>query len=225
MTIGILAGMGPKSTGPFVDQVVGAFQSIAGARCDSDFPPMMIYSLPTPFYLDRPIDHALMEKTICGGLQKLEACGASFVAMPCNTAHLYFDALQRSIRIPLLNIVNETLARIPKKAKEAALLATRPTIESEIYQTGLKKAGLICRMEPEWQQSVDSLLKSIKETAHPDTQAWNRLLRSLKEAHVDAAILACTDLNVLLKDSHSPLPVIDSAACLAEAVVRKWQEL
>jgi len=25
--------------------------------CDIEFPPMIIYSLPTPFYLDRPIDH------------------------------------------------------------------------------------------------------------------------------------------------------------------------
>ncbi len=220
--IGILAGMGPKSTGPFIDQVVGSFQRITGARDDIDFPPMMIYSLPTPFYLDRPIDHALMEKTICEGLQKLEACGASFIAMPCNTAHLYFGALQRSIRIPLLNIVEETLARIPKKGKQIALLATRPTVASEIYQTGLKNAGFVCRMEPAWQQSLDLVLKSIKETAKPDTQSWNRLLQSLNDAKVDAAILACTDLNVLLKDS--PLPFIDSAACLAEAVVRRWQE-
>ena len=68
--IGILGGMGPKSTGPFVDQVVFQYQAIAGAKDDVDFPPMLIYSLPTPFYLDRPIDHKLMEETICSGLKK-----------------------------------------------------------------------------------------------------------------------------------------------------------
>ena len=96
--IGILAGMGPKSTGPFVDQVVAVFQSMTGAKNDIDFPSMMIYSLPTPFYVDRPIDHVLMEKTICSGLKKLEACGVSFVAMPCNTAHLYFSQLRQCIQ-------------------------------------------------------------------------------------------------------------------------------
>ena len=94
--IGILAGMGPKSTGPFIDQVISAFQSITGVKNDIDFPPMMIYSLPTPFYLDRPIDHKLMERTICNGLKKLESCGSSFIAMPCNTAHLYFEKLQNA---------------------------------------------------------------------------------------------------------------------------------
>ena len=34
--IGILAGMGPKSTGPFVDQVVDAFQTLSGAKDDID---------------------------------------------------------------------------------------------------------------------------------------------------------------------------------------------
>lgn len=79
--IGILAGMGPKSTGPFVDQVVDVFQRLTGAKHDLDYPPMMIYSLPPPFYIDRPIDHTLMEKTIICGLQKLESCGASLIAI------------------------------------------------------------------------------------------------------------------------------------------------
>ena len=53
--IGILAGMGPKSTGPFVDTVVAKCQTIYGAKHDIDFPHMMIYSCPTPFYMDHPI--------------------------------------------------------------------------------------------------------------------------------------------------------------------------
>ena len=87
--IGILAGMGPKSTGPFVDTVVAECQTIYGAKHDIDFPHMMIYSCPTPFYMDRPIDHAAMKKAIIEGAQKLESTGVDFIAMPCNTAHLY----------------------------------------------------------------------------------------------------------------------------------------
>ena len=62
--IGILAGMGPKSTGPFVDTVVAKCQTIYGAKHDMDFPHMMIYSCPTPFYMDRPIDHEAMKKRL-----------------------------------------------------------------------------------------------------------------------------------------------------------------
>ncbi len=69
--IGILAGMGPKSTGPFIDTVVAECQTIYGAKHDMDFPHMMIYSCPTPFYMDRPIDHEAMKKAIIEGAQKL----------------------------------------------------------------------------------------------------------------------------------------------------------
>jgi aspartate racemase len=225
--IGILAGMGPKSTGPFVDQVVASFQSLTGAKEDMDFPPMMIYALPTPFYVNRPIDHLLMEKTICGGLKKLEACGAAFIAMPCNTAHLYFAELERCIHIPLLNIVTATISHIPQSAKKITLLATRPTLESQIYQKGLHDAQITCVLHAAWQTKIDEMLLSIKSAAPLSVaiRLWDDLANHFLEAGIDTILLACTDLNVVLKAVNPPFQVIDSAACLSEAVVKKWQEL
>ncbi|HLF03129.1 MAG TPA: aspartate/glutamate racemase family protein, partial [Anaerolineales bacterium] len=92
-TIGILAGMGPRSTAPFVDLVVTECQRQYGATRDLDFPPMMIYALPAPFDLDRPLDHEALRSAIGEGLRRLEATGVAFIAMPCNSAHIYYDDL------------------------------------------------------------------------------------------------------------------------------------
>jgi aspartate racemase len=89
-TIGILAGMGPRSTAPFIDLIVNQCQIQYGANLDEEFPNMMIYSLPTPFYDHRPIDHAEMKSVVKTGLKRLEAAGVSFIAIPCNTVHAYF---------------------------------------------------------------------------------------------------------------------------------------
>ena len=51
-TIGVLAGMGPRSTSPFIDALVTACQMELGCKDDIDFPPIMILSWPTPFRLD-----------------------------------------------------------------------------------------------------------------------------------------------------------------------------
>ena len=123
--IGILAGMGPRSTAPFVDLVVDECQRQYGARDDIDFPPMLIYSLPTPFYIDRPIDHAALEATIRAGLRKLEGSGVAFIAMPCNSAHIYFERLAPSIHIPLLNMVDLALGALPAAAVSSALKVRR----------------------------------------------------------------------------------------------------
>ena len=225
--IGILAGMGPKSTGPFIDQVVTVFQTKTGAKNDIDFPPMMIYSLPTPFFVDRPIDHALMEKTICSGLKKLEACGVSFIAMPCNTAHLYFSQLKQCIQIPLLNIVDLTLARIPKSSQKITILGTGPTIESQVYQKGLDLAHLSYILNPSWQKKIDEIILCIKTSTDRQTilRVWEELSDDFYRAKVDTVILACTDLNAVLNDIHSSFSIVDSSLCLAEAAVQKWQEV
>lgn len=225
--IGILAGMGPKSTGPFIDQVVEAFQRLTGAKNDIDFPPMMIYSLPTPFYVDRPIDHALIEKTICGGLKKLKACGVSLIAMPCNTAHLYFPKLEQCVQMPLLNMVDLTLARIPKNAHKVTVLGTHPTIESQVYQKGLDLAHVKYTLSPSWQKKIEEIILGIKTSADRQAllRAWKEVSNEFLEAGIDTVILACTDLNVIFKGIHHPFQIVDSSLCLAEATVQKWQEI
>ncbi|TEA46403.1 amino acid racemase [Bacillus sp. BH2] len=215
--IGILAGMGPKSTGPFVDTVVAECQTIYGAKHDMDFPHMMIYSCPTPFYMDRPIDHEAMKKAIIEGAQKLESTGASFIAMPCNTAHLYFDELQQSLSIPILNIVDETLKAIPETAKRVALLATEATVQSGIYQDGIAKRNIEYIHYEQWQESINQIITYIKSGEVEEArELWSALVLQLKD-EVDTAIIACTDLNVLASEDF-----IDSSQCLAKAVVRMY---
>ena len=223
--IGILGGMGPKSTGPFIDQVVGSFQSLMGAKEDMDFPPMMIYSLPTPFYVDKPIDHKLMAKTICEGFKKLESCGVSFIAMPCNTAHVYFSELQSCIRVPLLHIVSVTLSQIPKSAKRVTILGTRSTLESQIYQKGL--ANLHYVFNPDWQKTIDAMLLHIKTESHLESarDLWEVLAQELYKAQIDTVIIACTDLSTVVKQASCSFHIIDSSLCLAEAIVKTWKEL
>ncbi|HDR7632959.1 TPA: amino acid racemase [Bacillus mycoides] len=213
--IGILAGMGPKSTGPFVDTVVAKCQTIYGAKHDMDFPHMMIYSCPTPFYMDRPIDHAAMKKAIIEGAQKLESTGVDFIAMPCNTAHLYFEELQRSITIPILNIVDETLKAIPENTKRVALLATEATVQASIYQDGITKRDIEYIHNEQWQEMINQIITCIKGGEIEEARKlWSLLVLQLKD-EVDTAIIACTDLNVVVSEDF-----VDSAQCLAKAVVR-----
>ena len=217
--IGILAGMGPKSTGPFVETVVAGCQTIYGAKHDIDFPHMMIYSCPTPFYMDRLIDHEAMKKAIIEGAQKLESTGVEFIAMPCNTAHLYFEELQHSLSIPILNIVDETLQAIPESTKRVALLATEATIQAGIYQDGITKRNIEYIHHEKWQTMINQIITCIKSGEIEAAQElWSALVLQLKD-DVDTTIIACTDLNVVANEEF-----VDSAQCLAEAIVKMYAE-
>lgn len=220
--IGILAGMGPKSTGPFVDNVVKQCQEIYGAKDDMDFPHMMIYSCPTPFYIDKAINHEDMERAIINGAQKLESTGVDFIAMPCNTAHLYFDQLQASLSTPVLNMVDETLKEIPAHVKKLALLATDSTVQSGIYQEGFLRRGIEYIQKDSWQTAINQIIYKIKRgQINEASQSWNTLCSELTET-VDAVVIACTDLDVISETEQNHLYVIDSSTCLAKAIVNKY---
>jgi aspartate racemase len=222
-TIGILAGMGPRSTAPFVDQVVTECQQQYGARYDDEFPAMMIYSLPTPFYIDRPIDHARLEATISAGLRKLEATGVEFIAMPCNAAHRYYRKLAQMIDIPLLNMIDETLKHIPSHTRHSALLATRPTAESGMYQQAMHKVGIQIIEHNTWQGQIDRLIHMVKTNSNPANARtlWQHILHEMASAGVDTAIIACTDLSVL-RTPNAPFSILDATDCLARVTVQRW---
>jgi aspartate racemase len=219
--------MGPRSTAPFVDMLVDECQRQYGARYDIEFPPMMIYSLPTPFYIDRPLDHAQLEATIAAGLQKLEQAGVAFVAMPCNTAHIYYQRLATVIGVPLLNMVDEALEALPLTSKTVALLATRPTVESRLYQAAIERGGRVVVAGEAWQQRVDQLILAIK-SSHDRVALgaqWRQLVTDLVAAGTDSLLLACTDLNVVSAMADTQLALLDATQCLAQAAIRTWRAI
>lgn len=225
--IGILAGMGPRSTAPFIDLVIDECQRLYGAKYDDEFPKMMIYSLPTPFYIDRQINHELMKKTIIEGLKKLESTGVEFIAMPCNSAHIYFEELKESINIPLLNIVEETAKNLPTASQRVTLFSTSSTYESSIYQNGIIDRGHEFVFNEEWQVKLNNLIQNIKinKGNKKNIDIWNNLIKDAEKESVENIVIAYTDLNAVLEESPNSINIIDSSKCLAESVVRKYLEL
>lgn len=221
-TIGILAGMGPRSTSPFLELVLDECQKQYGAKYDIDYPHILIYSLPTPFYIDREIDEKMLKNSIEEGLKKLAGSGVDFIAMPCNSAHKYFDSLSHSIGIPLLNIIDETIENI-KDSNYITVFATETTISSGIYQKGIVNKGYKFVLEDSWQLQINEIIQMIKAKDNYQLvqNEWNKLLNVVKSKGVDTIISACTDLNVIIEDIED-IRIIDSSACLAQAAIREY---
>ncbi len=224
--IGILAGMGPRSTAPFVDLVINQCQIQYGAKYDDEFPPMLIYSLPAPFYSADPFDENRLKETISTGLKKLESTGANFIAMPCNAAHIYYDQLSSEIRVPLLNMIDETVATIATSSGKLALLATRLVMNAGIYQQRIQQTTTIYVASENWQSQVDQLIVAVKSSPDPSLpqQLWDQLVSEIVEAGVATILMACTDLSPLAQRKPSQLSIIDATECLAKAVVRRYRQ-
>lgn len=225
LTIGVLAGMGPRSTAPFVEMLVDECQRQYGAKYDEEFPRMMIYSLPVPFRADGPLDPSLFG-VVRAGLRRLESTGVAFVTMPCNTVHIFHEELARGIGVPLLNMIDETLAAVPPSSRRVALLATRMTSDARLYQRGVERAGLELVTRDGWQTRVDNLITTIKTS--PERAAaqamWDGLVADAAAAGADTVLLGCTDLNAVNARVPEGLTLLDATECLARATVRRYVE-
>ena len=109
--LGILGGLGPMSTVYFYELLT----ALTDAKCDQEHIDMVISSRATTpdrtAYIlgksdENPLDVMIPEA------KKLVAYGAEVIAIPCNTAHYFYDRLAAEIDVPILNIIEESVKRI-----------------------------------------------------------------------------------------------------------------
>ena len=74
-TIGILGGMGPEATAELYKRIVQICQRDFGAKYDSDFPTIFIYSMPLPDVVEENENPELIRTMISEGFEKLKRAG------------------------------------------------------------------------------------------------------------------------------------------------------
>jgi len=224
--LGILAGMGPRSTAPFLELVYDECQSQYGATYDIDYPEIVIYSWPTPFYVDREIDDAKLYNSIKDGLVELEKNNVSVIAMPCNIAHKYFDRLKGISKSNLLNIIEITKEKLSEESKRITVFATKATMELGIYQNGIQKKGREFVFRAEWQDKVTELIRCIKRKDNSEVVQiqYKALADEVSDAGIDTIIHGCTDLSMIKRDEDSKYKVIDSSKELAKRLIEEYLE-
>lgn len=230
--IGVLAGMGPRSTAPFLELVLDEAQK-DGAKYDIDYPHILIYSLPTPFYVDKEIDQSAMQAALTTGVECLLRGGIHILAIPCNSAHLYFEHITQVVNhfnsdnaIPILHIVDETIKMLSAHIKKVALLATETTVKSRLYHKKLDALSISIEHSDALQKEVNRLILMLKQEGFSSTahKLWHSIIASLS---CNCVIIACTGISVCLNAADNPkhLVFVDSNKILAEATYRKYLEI
>ncbi len=222
-TLGILGGLGPAASVLFYKLIT----EHTAASCDADHLNIILMSAAnTP---DR--SRFIMGKSDTSPLpfmiedvQKLISVGAEIIAIPCNTAHYFFEEIQKSSPVPVLNIVEETVA-LAKKAGAASIgiLATTGTVLAGAYQLAAEKAGISCILpEKEDQEALMHLIyDEIKTAGTPNYDKFYAIADRLLKRGADMLILGCTELSLIPKDErHLAYPFMDSLLVLtAKSIV------
>ncbi len=226
--LGVIGGMGPLATADFFRKLIDA----TPARDDDEHIPVLIHSVPQipsrPAAILRGGPSPL--PALIRARDRLLEAGATMLAMPCNTAHHWYDDLVAGSTVPFVHIVDAVAELLPAGARELGIVATRATLQTRVFEQRLVTRGIALSAPDEatYDRAVQPAIDAVKRGAAVE---GGRLLEPVIAAELArgaaAVVLACTELPIALDAIASPLRArcIDSTDALARACVRHWAAL
>lgn len=213
---GILGGMGPESTVKFIHDIVNATE----AQRDQDHIPLLLYmATQVPDRVEAflgkgpsPVD-SLFE-----GICSLKSSGADFIAIPCNSAHLWFDELVARTGAQILNMIDLALSEI-HTGYRVGIIGTTLTVKSRLYENPLSERGIEVVL-PEDQDFVMEQIRGIKagktSMARNNIQEIADQLVGLGATHI---LYACTEISFAVDRKDISVPAIDPMMIMARKCV------
>jgi aspartate racemase len=221
-TIGVIGGMGPQATVDFFQKILD------NTRVERDQDHIHVIIDNNPQIPDRTVfllgkgESPL--KSLVNSAVKLQLMGADLLAMPCNTAHYFYDEIVKFVEIPFINMIDEVAAGIRAKnlgVNRVGLLATKGAYSMGIYSRYLQKYGIEAVIPPE--EGIEIVGKTIytikKDLSLVDPAGINEIIENMRKEGIDTIILGCTELPLIVDKYPMGPDYIDSTAVLAKRAV------
>jgi len=156
--------------------------------------------------------------------RRLQAGGAECVVLCTNTMHRLAQQIEGAVSIPFLHIATPTgQAALARGATRVGLLGTAFTMEQDFLKQRLVAQGLeVLIPETEQRQAVHRIIYDelcVGVINEQSRQVYQRVIEGLAARGAEAIILGCTEIGLLIKPEHSPLPLLDTTELHALAAV------
>ena len=187
-------------------------------------PEITMHALPLQTYLASidAGDWAGVAALISRSASLLAQAGAELIICPNNTLHCAFDFVVSPV--PWLHIASAVEAEARHRGyRKVGLIGTQVVMEGPVYRPMFEKQGIEVVLAPvSTRIELDTIIRTelIRGDYLPRSRAYVRNIISTMAADgVDAVILGCTELPLLLSDEPSILPLLDSTRLLATAAL------
>jgi len=169
-------------------------------------------------------------KIMVDAARRLEKGGADFLIIATNTMHRIADAVQNSVRIPLVHIADATGDRIKEAGfKRVGLLGTIYTMEEAFYKDRLiSKYGfevLIPKCED--RKLVNNIIYNelcLGKTNPSSKKKLVAIINWLASEGAEAVILGCTEISLLIQQRDVKIPLFDTTLIHAQTAVARALE-
>ena len=153
----------------------------------------------------------LAEKVMC-----LKNSGSEVIALTAVTMHLVFDELVKETGVSLISIPQSVCKEAKSKGyKKILLLGTIFTMEQDYMKKDFRDAGIEILVPNEEDRKLvakriyeELEIGIVKESTLAEFQGIISKMRD--EQGIEAVVLGCTELPILLNSDNCPVPCLDS---------------
>lgn len=222
-TIGLIGGMTWGATLEYYreinEQINEKLGGLSSARC-------LIYSenfsdIDRLLYTD---DWNELTDLMVINAQKLDSAGADIILICCNAMHRIAPHVQAGIKARFLHIAEATADHIfDKGLRKVALLGSTFVMEQDFYKRPLMEKGLEVmipsRENRDFVQRVITEELSYGKILEDSKNRFKELIKTMAEEGAEGAILACTELPLLVTNIETTIPVFDTGKIHARRAV------
>ena len=225
-TIGLLGGMSWESTIEYYRLLNEAVKAELGGLHSAK---ILMYSVDFEELVTLKQQGAWdkIGRLLAKAASQLEGAGADCLLMATNTMHKVADTITLSTTVPLIHIADATAEAIKQQGiSRVGLLGTRFTTEEAfykdrlIYQHGLA-VQVPCGEDRDFVHDVIYEELCLGKILPSSRDRFRQIITNLVESDVEAVILGCTEIGLLVKPGDSKVPLFDTTAIHAKAAV-KW---
>lgn len=222
-TVGVLGGLGPEATLDFFAKVIRA----TPASCDQEHLHLIIDNNPQVPDRNRAIagQGPSPGPALADMARRLEAAGAEFLVMVCNAAHAFAAEITQAVSIPLVSIIDETVAAALRQRPQltrTGVLAASGCLEAGLYQRAFAAQGVTALvLAGEQQARFMDLLYRIKagDKGEAVKAGMLELALALHDRGAELIVAGCTEVPLVLAEGDLPCPLVSSSDVLAERTV------
>ncbi|HEX7418465.1 MAG TPA: amino acid racemase [Thermoanaerobaculia bacterium] len=191
-------------------------------------PEVSMHTYPLSAYM-RPIDANRWDDVasmLLSSAAKLRDAGADFLICPDNTAHQAIDLIRDQSPLPWLHIAEEVAnVAVERGFHRLLILGTRYLMEGSVYPNKLRSRGIESETPPaDVRAKINSAIFDdlvYGRFEQPTRSYFSGVIEEGKRKGMDAVVLGCTEIPLLISDADSSLPALDSTRILARAALRE----
>ena len=226
--IGILGGMGTQAGLDFCNKLA----MLNRGKIDQKYPLFILYNKSNiPGRPENLHKYKKVLKSLLTGCLLLQKNKCKFIVIPCNTAHYWYDDLQKKIRIPIINMPEEVFLYTKKKCKKNSkigILATEGTLKTGVYSKFFDKNFKLTYPKKLLQNlSVNKAIKYVKMGKIKEAEkVLQPAVNYLVKMKCKKIILGCSELPLavfrlsFLKNTNMYKIFIDPNSILASASMK-----